>query len=232
MPTLRILFELANNQSIEAVEAQPHVCCAGSYENARRRAQPEHPATPAVTSGRANSRLRALQSNAAVRPHRSQVRSRCEDHQRARFETGCSAPDFPSASSPYSLDDPQRSRRGQSSHPIQTAQCACAMHPAYARLNHVPRKTPCASDHSARTQIPADLPLPGSAYEAPHSPRLHSCLHFNTDQMTTEEWRCSNAYARSAAVLRSCLCISRAKRRHRQAFMVGRRRPLSIFQAS
>jgi hypothetical protein len=24
---------------------------------------------------------------------------------------------------------------------------------------------------------------------------LHSCLHFNTDQMTTEEWRCSNAYS-------------------------------------
>jgi hypothetical protein len=23
---------------------------------------------------------------------------------------------------------------------------------------------------------------------------LNSCLHFNTDQMTTEEWRCSNAY--------------------------------------
>src|SRR5271165_7352870 len=68
MTTLRILLELPDYQGIEAVEAKPHVRFAGGYENPRGCAQPEHPATPAVTSGRANPRRRALQSNAAVRP--------------------------------------------------------------------------------------------------------------------------------------------------------------------
>jgi hypothetical protein len=60
MSALRILLQLADHQGIEAVEAKPHICCAGSHENARGRAQAEHPATPAVTSGRTNLHRRAL----------------------------------------------------------------------------------------------------------------------------------------------------------------------------
>src|SRR5271166_4025869 len=104
MATLRILSELANNQSIEAVEAQPHVCCAGSHENARRRAQPQHPATPSAAAGCATLSHRAPQSNAAVRPHRSPARSRSEDLEPEPLETVRSQPSFLSASSPHSLD--------------------------------------------------------------------------------------------------------------------------------
>src|SRR6266404_2611876 len=106
MTTLRILFELTDHQGIEAVEAKPHVCFASGHENARGRAQAEHPATPAVTSGRANPHRRALESGAATRTHRSLARPRSEALERERSETGRSAPRLLSASSRYSLHDP------------------------------------------------------------------------------------------------------------------------------
>ena len=42
MTALRILLELPNDKSIEAIEAEPHVRRAGGHENARGRAQTEH----------------------------------------------------------------------------------------------------------------------------------------------------------------------------------------------
>ena len=38
MAALRVLLQLADNKSIEAIKAETHIGCAGSDENARRRA--------------------------------------------------------------------------------------------------------------------------------------------------------------------------------------------------
>jgi hypothetical protein len=57
-----------------------------------------------------------------------------------------------------------------------------------------PRKTLCASDHSAQTQIPNAAPLHGCADQTPQQLRSNPSLHFNTPRYQTEEWGCSNGY--------------------------------------
>src|ERR1035438_10299612 len=47
MAALWVLLQLADNKSIEAIEAETHIGFAGSDENARRRAKTKHRAMPA-----------------------------------------------------------------------------------------------------------------------------------------------------------------------------------------
>lgn len=50
MTALRILLELADDKSIEPIKAPPHICRAGSHENARGCAQAEHNYTSPSTA--------------------------------------------------------------------------------------------------------------------------------------------------------------------------------------
>ena len=67
MTALRILLELADDKSIETIEAQPHIRPAGSHEDARGRAQTQHRYSCPSTAIR---RRNVVPSNPALTPIR------------------------------------------------------------------------------------------------------------------------------------------------------------------
>src|ERR1039458_2909860 len=67
LTTLRVLLQLADHKSIEAIKAQTHVGFASSHENARGRAQAQHRATP----------VRARRSAVSAWPRRNQQTLQC-----------------------------------------------------------------------------------------------------------------------------------------------------------
>ena len=165
MAIRRIALQPLANKTVETIEILAHIGRAGCHINARRRAEPDHAPIPLVPCAPARPSLQAPRSAVATPPRRSPVRPQSEDRSTALRAVARSArPTQPTSA--YDLHRRSQPTRPERSSPrLPAAPPAAATHPAYARSGLAPRKTLCASDHTARTQLRAAMPPTSSACE-------------------------------------------------------------------